>query len=189
MASLISGTKPVGGWDLGMIKWWKDTLTHSLAQPFIITKDGYFSLFWKSFRVLLHLQRLLPAKNIWGSPVVPSLEQPILCCDNCLLLWQHGVGPCVLCGDIQVGLLSSFWSLFGPSLGFRVIRTEGPLDLASQLWKRGGQGIWCQWDSTWSTGSWRQSAPPWSLSRRTGSSPSSTSWSTHVAPPWYFSRK
>ena len=68
-------------------------------------------------------------------------------------------------------------------------RTEGPLDLASQLWKQGGQGIWSRWDSTWSTGYWRQSAPLWFWSRRTGSSPSSTSWWTHVAPPWYFSQK
>ena len=67
--------------------------------------------------------------------------------------------------------------------------TEELLDLASLLWKPGGQGIWSRWDSTWSTGSWRQSAPPWSWSRRTGSSPSSTSWSTHVAPLWYLSHK
>ena len=120
--------------------------------------------------------------------MVPSLEQPLLYGHNCVFLWQYGAGSCVLCGHLQVGLLSSLWTFLDHSLGFRETETEGPLVLASQPWKPGGQGIWSRWDSTWSTGSWRQSAPPWSWSRRTGSSPSSTSWSTHVAPPWYFSQ-
>ena len=73
-------------------------------------KTFYFSLFGKNYRILLQFFRLLPSQSTW-SCLVSASNQPFPFRDNNLLFQQRICHSFLVCGHLQVQILSEIFCL------------------------------------------------------------------------------